>query len=49
MELTGVFEHKRKEATESWRKQHNTQLSYIGVEILKGLQIHKNVQVKKLL
>jgi hypothetical protein len=49
MELRGIFEYKRQEATESRRKQHNRELSYIGVEILKGLQIHKSAQVKKLL
>jgi hypothetical protein len=49
MELRGIFEYKIEEATESWRKQHNRELSYFGVEIFKCLQIHKSVQVKKLL
>jgi hypothetical protein len=49
MELREIFEYKRHETTETCRKQHNRELPYFGVEILKGLQIHKSAQVEKLL
>jgi hypothetical protein len=47
--LKGIFEYKRTEAKESWRKLHNKELLYFGVEILKVLHVHNTVQVKKLL